>query len=121
MIAFALGAFMISLAGRAAFNAEYGSETCDGTRRPVDGANFEIGLAVEPSGAMDTSGGMSIYGYEDPTMPVPYNLHIKEWGFFDPTVTEQRLEWDWVGTKRRSRASSLCSRGRHEPLGAQGC
>jgi hypothetical protein len=83
------------------FRDEYGSETWDGTRRPVDGANFEIGLTIEPLGAMDTSGGMSTYSYEDPTMPVPYNLRIKEWGFSDPTVTDYMLQWDWSGDEKK--------------------
>jgi len=82
------------------FSDEYGADTWDGTRRPVDGANFEMGLAVEPLGAMDTSGGISTYSYEDPTMPVPYNLRIKEWGSVYPTV-QQMLQWDWSGDEKK--------------------
>jgi len=82
------------------FSDEYGSDTWDGTRRSVQGANFELGLAIEPLGAINTSDSTSTYDYEDPTMPVPYNLRIKEWGFSDPTVTEYMLQWDWSGDEK---------------------
>jgi len=92
------------------FSDQYGSETWDGTRRPVDGASFELGLAFEPLGAMDTSGGISTYSYEDPTMPVPYNLRIKEWGSVYPTV-QQMLQWDWSGDEKTIKSFQVLLNG----------
>jgi hypothetical protein len=83
------------------FTSEYSSNTWDGKRRSVQGASFEMGLAIEPLGAVNTSDSASTYNYEDPTMPVPYNLRIKEWGFSDPTVTEYALQWDWSGDEKK--------------------
>jgi hypothetical protein len=83
------------------FTRKYGSDTWDGTRRSVQGSNFELGLAIEPLGAVNISDSSSTYDYEDPTMAVPYNLRIKEWGFSDPTVTEYALEWDWSGDESK--------------------
>lgn len=80
------------------FTRKYASNTWDGTRRSVTGADFEMGLAIEPLGAIYTTGGTSTY--EDPIMPVPYNLRIKDWGFSDPTVTEYMLQWDWSGEEK---------------------
>lgn len=93
------------------FARHYGSDKWDGTRRSVKGASFELGLAIEPLGALDTSGGRSTYSYEDPTMPVPYNLRLKEWGFSDPTVTKYMLQWDWSGDERTIKGSQVLLNG----------
>ena len=57
------------------FTGQYPRATWDGTRRPLPGTGFEIGVAIKPlGGAMDTSGLLTTYSYEDPTLPTPYDV-----------------------------------------------
>jgi hypothetical protein len=57
------------------FGGKYPRATWDGARRPLPGTGFEIGVAIKPlGGALDNSGLLTTYSYEDPTLPVPYEV-----------------------------------------------
>jgi hypothetical protein len=57
------------------FSGKYSRPTWDGVRRQLPGTGFEIGVAIKPlGGALDTSGLLTTYSYEDPTLPVPYDV-----------------------------------------------
>jgi hypothetical protein len=57
------------------FSGKYSKPTWDGVRRQLPGTGFEIGLSIKPlGGALDASGLLTTYSYEDPTLPVPYDV-----------------------------------------------
>jgi hypothetical protein len=104
------------------FSGNLGSETWDGTKQTLDAGPFQIGVAVEPLGTLETreissdrspglppggeSSGTFFPEYtEDPTLPVPYDL-----GFGPPpdspwfTACEppcEKLLWKWDGDESK--------------------
>jgi LysM repeat protein len=89
-----------------AFSGGYPRETWDGTRRPLAGETYEIGVIVQPLGGEET---VVAYSYEDPTIPAPFNLSetklgaepakalsLKTW---EQWFIARRLHWDWTGTQ----------------------
>lgn len=94
-----LGTFSVALA----------RETWDGTRRPLQGDTYEIGLSVQPSGGGDT-GDRVAYSYQDSTIPAPYGLRDQNLGKapykdYYPKAWEQwflnrKLTWQWTGTQQ---------------------
>jgi hypothetical protein len=83
------------------FSSKFATETWDGARRVLAGGSFQIGVAIKPLGAMDTTGTMTTYSYNDPSLPVPYNL--KMMGKVSPGVpgsAKTFLAWDWDGDKK---------------------
>ena len=81
------------------FSGKYPRPTWDGVRRPLPGTGFEIGVAIKPlGGALDTSGLLTTYSYEDPTLPVPYD--VVEHKLFSPWPLDplvKSLSWKWDG------------------------
>lgn len=88
------------------FSHGYASETWNGERQPLASEGYEIGVILEPLGGDGTT---VTYGYEDPTIPAPYNLREEKVGS-DPGKWEnlqtwekwfvsRRLRWDWTGTQ----------------------
>jgi len=70
------------------FSGQYPRPTWDGVRRSLPGTGFEIGVTIKPlGGALDTSGLLTTYSYEDPTMPVPYDVR----------ALTGALTWKWDG------------------------
>ena len=85
------------------FTGNYSRPTWDGVRRQLPGTGFEIGLSIKPlGGALDTSGLLTTYSYEDPTMPVPYNvraMNAPPWPPLDPLLVSLHWEWDGDASK----------------------
>jgi hypothetical protein len=81
------------------FGGKYAKATWDGQRRALPGKGFEIGIAIKPlGGALDASGLLTTYGYEDPTLPVPYE--VVEHQLFSPWPLDpllRSLSWKWDG------------------------
>jgi hypothetical protein len=89
------------------FSETHARETWDGTRRPLTGGTYEIGVTVQPIGGRDT---MVTYSYRDSTIPAPHNLreeklstepvkavYPKSWELW---FLNRRLRWDWTGSKQ---------------------
>ncbi|NIN63516.1 MAG: LysM peptidoglycan-binding domain-containing protein [Anaerolineae bacterium] len=80
-------------------SGEYPRQTWDGARRSLAGDGLEIGVAIQPlAGALDTSGLMTTFSYEDPMMPVPYDVFedmVRSWRPIDPLT--RSLSWKWDG------------------------
>jgi hypothetical protein len=85
--------FLGSLSGN------YAADTWDGNRRSLRGGAVEIGVAIKPLGALDAAGTRQAYAYDDPSLPVPYDVregHYRSpWGDADPL--ERGLSWKWDG------------------------
>jgi LysM repeat protein len=85
--------FLGSLSGN------YVADTWDGKRRSLRGGAVEIGVAIEPLGALDATGTRQAYAYDDPSLPVPYDVREDQarsaWGDTDPL--ERQLSWKWDG------------------------
>jgi hypothetical protein len=67
----------------------------------LPGTGFEIGVSIKPSGgALDTTGLTTTYCYEDPTLPVPYDV-VDERGFWwTPSESSPRLlTWKYDNPK----------------------
>jgi hypothetical protein len=83
------------------FTGKYPRATWDGARRPLPGTGFEIGVAIKPlGGALDTSGLLTTYSYEDPTLPVPYD--VVEHKLFSPWPIDpllRSLSWKYDNPK----------------------
>jgi len=92
------------------FSGGYPRETWDGTKRPLEGGTYEIGVALDTFGGEKDGGDMPVtYAYEDPTMPVPYDLReervgsessldtLAEWEWF----WQRRLSWKWSGDPKK--------------------
>jgi hypothetical protein len=81
------------------FSGKYARPTWDGVRRPLPGTGFEIGVAIKPlGGALDTSGLLTTYSYEDPTLAVPYE--VVEHKLYSPWPIDpllRSLSWKWDG------------------------
>ena len=80
-------------------SGNHAADTWDGSRRPLQGGAFQIGIAIEPLGALDTTGTRTAYAYDDPSLSVPYDVreaHVgPAWGDADPLQRE--LSWKWDG------------------------
>ena len=80
-------------------SGEYPRQTWDGARRSLAGSGLEIGLAIKPlEGALDTSGLTTTFSYDDPSMPVPYEVsegRVRSPFPVDPL--ERWLTWRWDG------------------------
>jgi hypothetical protein len=65
----------------------------------LPGTGFEIGVAIKPlGGALDTSGLLTTYSYEDPTLAVPYE--VVEHKLYSPWPIDpllRSLSWKWDG------------------------
>ena len=83
------------------FSGQYARSTWDGARRPLTGTGYEIGLSIKPlGGAMDTSGLLTTYSYEDPTLPAPYD--VVEHKLFSPWPIDpllRSLSWKYDNPK----------------------
>ncbi len=77
----------------------YPRQTWDGTRLTMGGSGLEIGLAIRPlSGALDTSGQMTTFSYDDPSIPAPYDVFEDMVRSFNPVDPLTRaLSWKWDG------------------------
>ncbi len=80
-------------------SGEYPRTAWDGSRLSLAGSGLEIGLAIKPvQGALDTSGQMTTFSYEDPSLPVPYE--VAEGGVRSPFPVDplvRSLSWKWDG------------------------
>ncbi|TKJ28598.1 MAG: hypothetical protein CEE40_11315 [Chloroflexi bacterium B3_Chlor] len=80
-------------------SGEYPRQTWDGSRRSLAGSGLEIGVAIKPlEGAVDTSGLTTTFGYDDPMMPVPYDVfedRVRSPFPVDPLL--RALNWKWDG------------------------
>lgn len=85
------------------FSGKFATETWDGARRPLEGGGFQMGMAIKPLGTLDTTGTMTTYKYEDPSLPFPYDVQesgIRSiWGTTDPR--ERVLTWKWDGDPKK--------------------
>jgi LysM repeat protein len=77
----------------------YPRQTWDGTRLTLAASGLEIGLAIRPlAGAVDTSGQMTTFSYDDPTIPVPYDVFEDRVRSFNPVDPMTRsISWKWDG------------------------
>jgi hypothetical protein len=77
----------------------YPRQTWDGTRLRLEGGDFAIGVAIKLlAGALDTSGQMTTFSYDDPFMPVPYDVVEDRVRSFNPVDPMMRsLSWKWDG------------------------
>jgi hypothetical protein len=82
----------------------YARDTWDGTRQPLSSAEYEIGVTIQ---LLAGSGTVVTYGYEDPTIPAPFNLREEKLGTepsksqtlktWEQWFVNRRLRWDWTG------------------------
>jgi hypothetical protein len=89
------------------FSRAYARDTWDGTRRPLEGETYEIGMSVQPLGGGDV---WMTVGGEDPTIPAPSGLaeqmllpmpptfytpqHYESW------FAQRMLIWAWNGPQK---------------------
>jgi hypothetical protein len=77
----------------------YPRQTWHGARLALAGSGLEIGLAIKPlAGALDTSGHTTTFSYDDPSMPVPYE--VSEGRPSSPLPIDPLLRlitWKWDG------------------------
>ena len=80
-------------------SGQYPRHTWDGGRLTLAGSGLEIGLAIKPlEGALDTSGRMTTFSYDDPSMLVPYDVFENRVRSFNPIDPLSRsLSWKWDG------------------------
>ncbi len=80
-------------------SGNYAANTWDGNRRSLRGGAVEIGIVIKTLGALDATGTREAYAYEDPSLPVPYNVREDQtrsaWEDADPL--ERQLSWKWDG------------------------
>ena len=78
---------------------DYAADTWDGSRLHLQGGAFEIGIVINPLGALEATGARETYAYDDPSLAVPYDVrehHFRSpWGDIDPL--ERELSWKWDG------------------------
>jgi len=77
------------------FEGTFPVETWDGSKRPLQAGGFQLVFAFQPLGATDAGGTKTTYANNDPNLPVPYNLQIKDFG--DWSMPDPWLLWDWKG------------------------
>jgi hypothetical protein len=88
------------------FGGRFTQDDWDGARRTLKSTSYEIEFAVKPYtvGVWSTLGvGTGMYGYEDPTLPAPYEVSMAQvysaWAKIDPR--ERALSWKWVGDPKK--------------------
>jgi hypothetical protein len=81
------------------FSENYNADTWDGKRRSLQGGAFQIGMTIEPLGALHTTGTRETYGYEDPSLPVPYDVRETPAGSAPGSTDplQRQLSWKWDG------------------------
>ena len=81
------------------FSGQYGINEWDGARRSMQGASYQIEFAIRPwSQAAAAIAHHAMYGYEDPTLPIPFDLSIKHyWAPPRADALERILSWNWTG------------------------
>jgi hypothetical protein len=88
------------------FSRAFSRDTWDGTRQPLATEGYEIGVILQPLGGDETR---VTFGYEDPTIPAPFNLREEKVGSepnkweslqtWEKWFMNRRLRWDWTGTQ----------------------
>jgi hypothetical protein len=81
------------------FSDSFSSIEWDGARRVIQGAAYQIEFAIRPwNQAAASIAGHGMYGYQDPTMPIPYDLSITHyWSPPRADALERILHWSWDG------------------------
>jgi hypothetical protein len=81
------------------FSGQYGINEWDGTRRSMQGGSYQIEFAIRPwSQAAAAIAHHAMYGYEDPTLPIPFDLTLKHyWSPPRDDALERILSWNWTG------------------------
>ncbi len=78
------------------------SSQWDGTRLALAGSGFEIGYAVTLVGGDSGAGQETTYGYEDPTLPAPYDLDLLTRTIPGiPGSSTTTLYWHWTGDQSK--------------------
>lgn len=94
------------------FSSKFASDEWDGARRVIQGQGYQIGIAIKPSGAMGTST-YETYGYQDPSLPVPYD--VKEYGYRSPFPLADPLlrsvDWKWSGDPSKIKGFAIYLNG----------
>ena len=63
-----------------------------------EGEDYKIGYAAEKSGGTTQNTQLSTYGYEDPTLPSPYDVQmVAVIPMISTAPTKQKLIWSWSG------------------------
>lgn len=88
------------------FSGTFTQSDWDGARRTLKSTSYEIEFAVKPYtvGVWSTLGvATGMYGYEDPTLPAPYDVSIgnvsSPSGTNDPR--KRALAWKWAGDPKK--------------------
>ena len=93
-----------------AFSSKFSSDAWDGKRRALEGGGFQIGVVVKALGAGDTGDTYTTYGYNDPTIPAPYDLKVEPlYGVWSSSGSnkllgdpqERTLTWKWDGDPKK--------------------
>ena len=72
-----------------------------GTRLPLAAGGYEIGYAVTYAGEVGGAPKETTYGYEDPSVPSPYNLTMLSKTIPGvPGSSTTSLHWDWSGDQK---------------------
>jgi hypothetical protein len=94
------------------FSGTFTQYDWDGVRRTLKSTSYEIEFAVKPYtvGVWPTLGvAAGMYGYEDPTLPAPYDVSIGKvyspWANVDPR--ERALVWKWSGDPSKIKGFSV--------------
>lgn len=82
------------------FSGNYPAETWDGSPRILQSGNLKFVFDIEPFGPMELEGTKTTYSNNDPTLPPPYNLRLKETGTGLGGDVDQWLLWDWNGNSK---------------------
>jgi LysM repeat protein len=88
------------------FDRSYARDTWNGARQALTSEDYEIGVTLELLGG---DGTRVTYGYEDPSIPAPYNLREEKVGSepgkweslktWEQWYMTRRLRWDWSGSE----------------------
>jgi hypothetical protein len=78
-------------------SGNYAADTWDGSRRPLQSGAFQIGIVIEPLGALGTTGTPEAYAYEDTSLPFPYDVREdrSRSPSFDVDPLQRALSWKW--------------------------
>jgi hypothetical protein len=94
------------------FSGKFTQADWDGARRTLLSTSYQIEFAVKPYtvGVWSTLGvATGMYGYEDPTLPAPYDVSIKSANSpsGNADARERVLAWKWVGDPNKIKGFSV--------------
>lgn len=87
------------------FDGHFTSKDWDGASRVLDAGVFKVIIRIGMTGTLQLAGSGEMYGFEDPSLPLPYAVTEDHYRYiwpppnYDPLII--KLQWKWNGDQNK--------------------